>query len=190
MFARALWGNQRKHTTAWDTKYPGKFDSAAGPCVGGRNSHCGAGFVPDANDQAPIDRYIVYHTLHDSRATRFRGTNHPSQPRHYLYICLQAPYLPDGHAACGTGAGSEGVFSGPKSGIPWCVSPTLCAMHTQYPLSRIPCRHPSPPAGLSSGVVACATPCTRRASGEGTSAPSSTERSLASTSGTLVNTRS
>ena len=145
MFARALWGNQRKHTTAWDTKYPGKFDSAKGPCVGGRNSHCGAGFVPDANDQAPIDRYIVYHTLHDSRATRFRGANHPSQPRHYLYICLQAPYLPDGHAACGTGAGSEGVFSGPKSGIPWCVSPTLCAMHTQYPLSRIPCRHPSPP---------------------------------------------
>ena len=55
MFARALWGNQRKHTTAWDTKYPGKFDSAKGPCVGGRNSHCGAGFVPDANDQAPID---------------------------------------------------------------------------------------------------------------------------------------
>jgi len=95
MFARALWGNQRKHTTAWDTKYPGKFDSAAGPCVGGRNSHCGAGFVPDANDQAPIDRYIVYHTLHDSRATRFRGTNHPSQT---LSIYLSPGAVPAGRA--------------------------------------------------------------------------------------------
>jgi len=83
MFARALWGNQRKHTTAWDTKYPGKFDSAAGPCVGGSNSHCGASFVPDANDQAP--------------------------------------YLPDGHAACGTGNGAEGIFGGPKSNIPWSI---------------------------------------------------------------------
>ena len=57
--------------------------------------------------------------------------------RHYLYICLQASYLPDGHAACGTGNGAEGVFGGPKSGIPWCVSPTLCAMHTQYIPSHV-----------------------------------------------------
>lgn len=53
MFARALWGNQRKNTDMWDQAYPGKFDSAAGPCVGGRNSHCGASFIPSPEDQAP-----------------------------------------------------------------------------------------------------------------------------------------
>lgn len=47
MFARALWGQQRKFTTMWDTKYP------SGNCQGSSNSHCGATFVPDAADQAP-----------------------------------------------------------------------------------------------------------------------------------------
>ncbi|MFN0246460.1 MAG: hypothetical protein ACKV2T_06105 [Kofleriaceae bacterium] len=31
----------------------------------------------------------------------------------------QAPYLPENHPACTLEAGSEGVFSGPKSNIPW-----------------------------------------------------------------------
>lgn len=52
MFARALWGQERKFTTMWDAKYPGTFDSAYGPCVGGSNAHCGATFIPDAEDQA------------------------------------------------------------------------------------------------------------------------------------------
>eukprot|EP00964_Phaeocystis_antarctica_P008671 scaffold4693_cov73-Phaeocystis_antarctica.AAC.1 len=56
MFARALWGAERRFSTTWDAKYPGVFDSAAGPCFGGTNGHCGASFLPDANDQAP-DRY-------------------------------------------------------------------------------------------------------------------------------------
>jgi len=33
----------------------------------------------------------------------------------------QAAYLPEGHEGCSTQAGSEGVFSGPKSNIPWSI---------------------------------------------------------------------
>lgn len=53
MSARALWGDQRKFTTIWDAKYPGKEGSAAGPCQNSSNPHCGATFIPDAEDQAP-----------------------------------------------------------------------------------------------------------------------------------------
>jgi hypothetical protein len=52
LFARALWGDERKFTTQWDAKYPGTKGSAAGPCVGSNNAHCGASFIPDAQDQA------------------------------------------------------------------------------------------------------------------------------------------
>lgn len=81
MHARALWGDQRKHTTMWDAAYPGTTGSAFGPCQGSSNGHCGATFLPSAADQAP--------------------------------------YLPAGHAACNAVSGAEGVFSGPKSNIPW-----------------------------------------------------------------------
>ena len=83
LFARALWGDQRKFTTMWDDKYPGEAGSAYGPCQGSDNSHCGATFVPDPGDQVP--------------------------------------YLPEGYEPCGTPGGSEGVFSGPKSNIPWSI---------------------------------------------------------------------
>lgn len=83
MFARALWGDERKFTTQWDAKYPGTLGSAAGPCVGSTNAHCGATFVPDLLDQAP--------------------------------------YLPAGHPGCVDQQGAEGVFSGPKSDIPWSI---------------------------------------------------------------------
>jgi len=53
MAAQSLWANERRHTTKWDSKYPGQFDSAAGPCVHGHNAHCGASFLPDAGDQRP-----------------------------------------------------------------------------------------------------------------------------------------
>eukprot|EP00992_Anisonema_acinus_P013313 TRINITY_DN8674_c0_g1_i2.p1 TRINITY_DN8674_c0_g1~~TRINITY_DN8674_c0_g1_i2.p1 ORF type:complete len:700 (+),score=149.73 TRINITY_DN8674_c0_g1_i2:56-2101(+) len=53
MFARALWGQQRRFTTMWDTDYTGTTGSAYGPCQGSGNSHCGATFVPNAADQAP-----------------------------------------------------------------------------------------------------------------------------------------
>ncbi len=53
LFVRALWGNERSFTTMWDTKYPGTVGSAAGPCQGSKNAHCGATFIPDANDQIP-----------------------------------------------------------------------------------------------------------------------------------------
>lgn len=58
MFARALWGNQRMQTTTWDAAYPGTFNSAAGPCHDangnqGGNAHCGASFIPNAEDQRP-----------------------------------------------------------------------------------------------------------------------------------------
>ncbi len=33
----------------------------------------------------------------------------------------QAPYLPDGHPGCTTVPGAEGIFSGPKSNIPWAI---------------------------------------------------------------------
>lgn len=41
----------------------------------------------------------------------------------------QAPYLPDGHPPCGTPGGAEGVFSAPKSNIPWSIkwSRAFCA---------------------------------------------------------------
>jgi len=81
MFKRALWGDERKFTTMWDVKYPGTVGSAAGPCQGSKNAHCGASFLPSAADQAP--------------------------------------YLPAGHASCSAVAGSEGVFSAPKSNIAW-----------------------------------------------------------------------
>lgn len=51
MFARALWGDQRMHTTMWDSAYPGKEGSAQGPCQDGTNPHCGATFIPNEADQ-------------------------------------------------------------------------------------------------------------------------------------------
>lgn len=83
LFARALWGDERKFTTQWDAKYPGTLGSAEGPCQGSGNAHCGASFIPDLIDQAP--------------------------------------YLPAGHPGCGVQQGAEGVFSGPKSNIPWSI---------------------------------------------------------------------
>lgn len=83
MFARALWGDERKFTTRWDAKYPGTLGSAEGPCQGSGNAHCGASFIPDLIDQAP--------------------------------------YLPGGHPGCSVQQGAEGVFSGPKSNIPWSI---------------------------------------------------------------------
>lgn len=53
LFARALWGDERKFTTMWDAKYPGKEGSAYGPCQDSSNGHCGATFVPDAEDRNP-----------------------------------------------------------------------------------------------------------------------------------------
>ena len=53
MFKRALWGDERQQTTMWDAKYPGTNGSAAGPCQGSSNAHCGASFIPSASDQAP-----------------------------------------------------------------------------------------------------------------------------------------
>ncbi|MBL8744154.1 MAG: hypothetical protein JNK04_23765, partial [Myxococcales bacterium] len=53
MFARALWGDERKFTTMWDAAYPGVNGSAAGPCQGSSNAHCGASFLPSPQDQAP-----------------------------------------------------------------------------------------------------------------------------------------
>lgn len=83
MFSRALWGDQRKFTTQWDTAYPGSEGSAYGPCQNSSNAHCGATFIPDLADQAA--------------------------------------YLPDGHEGCVAQQGAEGVFSGPKSNIPWSI---------------------------------------------------------------------
>jgi hypothetical protein len=83
MFARALWGQERRFTTKWDAKYPGTVGTAYGPCQGSSNAHCGATFVPDAADQAP--------------------------------------FLPEGHAVCGTPGGAEGVSGAPKSNIPWSI---------------------------------------------------------------------
>ncbi len=83
MFARALWGDERKFTTMWDREYPGSEGSAEGPCHNSTNAHCGASFIPDLDDQLP--------------------------------------YLPEGHEGCSVGQGAEGVFSGPKSNIPWSI---------------------------------------------------------------------
>jgi len=103
LFARALWGDERKSTTVWDTKYPldpsatsgcGKLDSACGPCKhpDSDNGHCGASFLPSKEEQAP--------------------------------------YLPDGYNTCSAGAGAEGCFSAPKSNIPWSIKFTRALCHT------------------------------------------------------------
>jgi hypothetical protein len=52
LFARALWGDERKFTTKWDGLYQGTNGSAAGPCQGSSNSHCGATFVPNFTQQS------------------------------------------------------------------------------------------------------------------------------------------
>lgn len=51
LFARSLWGDERKFTTVWNAKYPGTLGSAAGPCQGSDNAHCGASFIPEWSDQ-------------------------------------------------------------------------------------------------------------------------------------------
>ena len=56
LMLRALWSDERQHTTIWDGAYPGTCGSAAGPCVpcgSGGNPHCGAAFVPNSTDQEP-----------------------------------------------------------------------------------------------------------------------------------------
>jgi len=42
---RALWADERRFTSKWDTKYPN------GTCVGSSNPHCGASFIPSVEDQ-------------------------------------------------------------------------------------------------------------------------------------------
>jgi hypothetical protein len=51
LFQRAHWGDERKFTTMWDSEYPGTNGSAAWPCQGSWNSHCGATFIPSVADQ-------------------------------------------------------------------------------------------------------------------------------------------
>ena len=45
MFARALWGQERKLSTKWDEEYP------EGKCEAGSDLHCGHSFLPSAEDQ-------------------------------------------------------------------------------------------------------------------------------------------
>jgi len=54
LFILCAFSAERKNLTLWDAEYPGTFDSAYGPCVGGSNLHCGSTFKPsDVDDQAP-----------------------------------------------------------------------------------------------------------------------------------------
>ena len=64
LFLRAHWGDERKFTTMWDDDYPGENGSAFGPCQGSGNSHCGATFLPNKEDQTPylpegIDEVVI-----------------------------------------------------------------------------------------------------------------------------------
>lgn len=54
LYLESRWADERKYTTQWDSKYPGgNLDDPAGPCYGGINIHCGAGFFPSSADRAP-----------------------------------------------------------------------------------------------------------------------------------------
>jgi hypothetical protein len=53
LYLRAQWATERKFSTAWDTAYPGTFNSSYGPCYNGTNSHCGGTFIPSPTDQVP-----------------------------------------------------------------------------------------------------------------------------------------
>jgi len=56
LFAQALWANQRKQTTDWDTLHP-TGSHCAGPCSqypGGCAGHCGSTFLPSVEEQAPF----------------------------------------------------------------------------------------------------------------------------------------
>lgn len=62
LFLEARWASERYITDDWDTKYPGTYASAEGPCSPWYcgNPHCGAAFFPDAADRQPyIDAYDV-----------------------------------------------------------------------------------------------------------------------------------
>lgn len=60
LYLECRWSDERKWTTAWDTKYPdGVVGTASGPCfntsgtpVDTAGGHCGESFFPDAADRA------------------------------------------------------------------------------------------------------------------------------------------
>ena len=54
-YLKAAWADERAHTDYWTANYPGQLDSATGPCTlpTSSNAHCGASFIPNANDQIP-----------------------------------------------------------------------------------------------------------------------------------------
>lgn len=101
MFARALWGQQRKFTTDWDESYPGNNGSAAGPCQGSSNAHCGASFIPSPEDQAP---YLP--SGHDSCGTPAGSEGISSAPKSDIPWSIKWS-----RAFCGF-LGSEGFWGG------------------------------------------------------------------------------
>ena len=63
LMLRAQWGLERKWSTVWDVDYPGAMGSSSGPCqLNGQassNSHCGASFLPSAEDQVAYGRSLL-----------------------------------------------------------------------------------------------------------------------------------
>jgi hypothetical protein len=56
LYVLANFAFERRNSTKWDAKYPGRFDSTDGPCTGPngeqfKNGHCGGTFVPNCEDQ-------------------------------------------------------------------------------------------------------------------------------------------
>lgn len=127
----ARWSSERKHTTVWDSKYPGDFGSAYGPCgIGDGNPHCGESFFPDAVDRAlyisasPYNNdFVTYPELspYDNRysqAAGLSGTN-ADLPWSIKLSVIIAGYI------CGEGLiGHAGPFVNPDTareevGIDW-----------------------------------------------------------------------
>lgn len=95
LYLEALWADERKYSTVWDTAYPVGMvyqtnpevlsytgGTHVGPCVGYTDvavGHCGAGFFPSTADRAPYisasynNDYITHPELNGYNA-RFSGT--------------------------------------------------------------------------------------------------------------------
>lgn len=122
MFARALWGDERKFTTKWDDKYPGTNGSAFGPCQGSSNAHCGATFIRPSRTRRPISPLATQAAARSPalRVSSARPSRTSPGPSSGLGRCA-ARSAPRASGAGTQGPGSTASGSASASGTP--ISP-------------------------------------------------------------------
>jgi hypothetical protein len=121
-YLKATWAEERARTNYWSAQYPGRLDSASGPCTlpFSSNAHCGASFLLSPSDQAP---YLCPSTMAACTATSGAEgiANHNTDiPWGVKMGRIIGQYL----AADGIG-GHTGPFVGrPLFGSAWYINPT------------------------------------------------------------------